>query len=144
MWSQILEKSRMITSTKTVPTASLLDLQHGSLMNKPLNHKTLSLSFSSTRSYRLFLSHLYRHMGQKSTVLAVSVLRFQWMLRLQINLVWSIYLQTMGLRICHLGKQIYKLKLTTNLQLGLATMWTAEPDPWQVSLVAPTVALMHS
>lgn len=35
----------MITSTKTAPTVTLLDLQHGSLRNKPFDHKTLSLIF---------------------------------------------------------------------------------------------------
>lgn len=33
-------KSKMITSTKTVPTVTLLDLQYGSLRNKPFDHKT--------------------------------------------------------------------------------------------------------
>lgn len=35
----------MITSTKTAPTVTLVDLQHGSLRNKPFDHKTLSLIF---------------------------------------------------------------------------------------------------
>jgi len=38
-------KSKMITSTKTVPTVTLLDLHHGSLRNKPFDHKTLSFVF---------------------------------------------------------------------------------------------------
>lgn len=76
-------KSKMITSTKTVPTAPLLDLQHGSLRNKPFDHKTLSLIFLWHQQLQTtsFISK-----EKEPRVLSVPALMFQRFCRLQVNI----------------------------------------------------------